>query len=449
MSDSFSGDGFSSDGSSPRSRAELEAQLLRDPFDTPTRRRYAEVLETEGAWSESVGQWRILAQQQPTAEAYLRMARARLRLGEHQPAAEDLARARACDDFDEEHPLAVAVIHELEPPSASPSGSSASSEEGRSSSGEAPRRHLRAVASGPDRTDDGAVISIGATPKVRFSDVVGMEGLKKLLRLRIIEPFHRPGLFQRFKKKSGGGVLLYGPPGCGKTLMARAIATECGARFTAVGISDILSMWIGESERNLAGLFQGAREAAPAVLFFDELDALAYARGKASSDYTRKLVNEFLSQLDGFGGDNEKVLVLGATNMPWDVDEAMKRPGRFDRQIFIPPPDAAARAEMFRAKLRDVPCEPLDFDLLGQKSDNFSGADVDGAIDLAKDLALGDILDSGQERRLTQGDLLTALEELEPSTLEWLKTARNLVKFGGAGAAYKDVEKYLRARRLY
>jgi SpoVK/Ycf46/Vps4 family AAA+-type ATPase len=445
MSDSSSGNGFSGDGSPPKSRAELEARLLSDPFDGTLRRHYAEVLEAEGAWAESVGQWRILTQQQPTAESYLRMARARLRLEERKLAVEDLARARACEDFDSDHPLAVTVVNELEPPSesTSPAGEDASS------TGATPRRHLRAVADGPDRTDDAAVISIGATPKVRFSDVVGMEEVKRLLRLRIIEPFRRPGLFQRFKKKSGGGVLLYGPPGCGKTLMARAIATECGARFTAVGISDILSMWIGESERNLAGLFQGAREAAPAVLFFDELDALAYARGKASSDYTRKLVNEFLSQLDGFGGDNEKVLVLGATNMPWDVDEAMKRPGRFDRQIFIPPPDAPARAEMFRSKLRDVPCEPLDFDLLGQKSDNFSGADVDGVIDLAKDLALGEILDSGRERRLTQQDLLTALEELEPSTLEWLKTARNLVKFGGAGAAYKDVEKYLRSRRLY
>ena len=134
--------------------------------------------------------------------------------------------------------------------------------------------------------------------------------------------------------------MLYGPPGCGKTMMARAIASECNASFTAVGISDILNMWVGQSERNLAGLFDKARSEAPAVLFFDELDALAFARNKAHSDHTRTLVNEFLNQLDGMAGQNDKLLVLAATNMPWDVDEAMKRPGRFDRQVFVPPPDS-------------------------------------------------------------------------------------------------------------
>jgi len=133
---------------------------------------------------------------------------------------------------------------------------------------------------------------------VRFADIAGMDDLKKTLRLQIIEPFLKPGLFKRFKKKAGGGVLLYGPPGCGKTMLARALATECKAEFFSVGISDVLNLWLGESESNLADVFERARTAAPSVLFFDELDALAYSRSKAENSTSRNLVNEFLSQLE-------------------------------------------------------------------------------------------------------------------------------------------------------
>jgi SpoVK/Ycf46/Vps4 family AAA+-type ATPase len=208
-------------------------------------------------------------------------------------------------------------------------------------------------------------------------------------------------------------------------------------------------MWVGSSERNLAAVFEKARSGAPSVLFFDELDALAFSRSKAASDHTRTLVNEFLSQLDGMAGRNERVLILAATNMPWDVDEAMKRPGRFDRQVFVPPPDASARAVMFREKLRDVPSDGIDAGALAARAVHFSGADIDGVIDRAKDAVLERILESGTERTLGQPDLLEALSRTEPSTLDWLRTARNLVKFGGAGGVYKDVEAYLRAEKLY
>jgi transitional endoplasmic reticulum ATPase len=141
--------------------------------------------------------------------------------------------------------------------------------------------------------------------------------------------------------------------------------------------------------------------------------------------------------------------LLAATNMPWDVDDAMKRPGRFDRQVFAPPPDAAARAEMLRLKLRDVPCGAIAFDAVAARCAHFSGADMDGLIEEAKERVLADILGGGDERPLEQSDLLEAQASTSASTLDWLKTARNLVKFGGASGAYQDVERYLREAKLY
>ncbi|MCY0993621.1 ATP-binding protein [Nannocystis sp. ILAH1] len=282
---------------------------------------------------------------------------------------------------------------------------------------------------------------------VRFDDVIGHAALKKTLEVRIIAPFVRPGLFARFGKRAGGGVLLYGPPGCGKTMIARAIASECRASFIAVGISEILDMWLGRSERNLAAAFDRAREQRPAVLFFDELDALAFSRSKAHTDHTRTLVNEFLNQLDGVAHDNQGVLVLGATNMPWDVDPAMKRPGRFDRQVFVPPPDDDARAEMFRVKLADAPTGPIDVLRVARATPHCSGADVDGVIEAAKERVLTEILAGGPERPIAESDLLAAAKEVQPSTLEWLRTARNLVKYAGDGS-YRDVEDYLKSARL-
>ncbi len=210
-------------------------------------------------------------------------------------------------------------------------------------------------------------------------------------------------------------------------MMARAIASECDASFTAIGISDILNH-VDRRERAQPGAtFEKARAEAPCVLFFDELDALAYSRSKANSDHTRTLVNEFLWQLDGFESANERVLVLAATNMPWDVDEAMKRPGRFARQVFVPPPDAAARARIIDLALDSVPHGTVDAAALARMTEQFSGADVDALVERAKEYVLTEFLETRREREISQDDLLRAAGELVPTTQDWLRTARNLV----------------------
>jgi transitional endoplasmic reticulum ATPase len=160
------------------------------------------------------------------------------------------------------------------------------------------------------------------------------------------------------------------------------------------------------------------------------------------------VVNEFLAQLDGMGKDNRNVLVLAATNMPWDVDPAIKRPGRFARQIFVPPPDAEARRKMLEIKLTGVPQEGINLGALAQRTANYSGADIDGLIELAKERALHDALVHGNERPLSQADFDEALAELQPSTLDWLRTARNLVKYAGDDGSYRDVEAYLKKVKL-
>lgn len=280
--------------------------------------------------------------------------------------------------------------------------------------------------------------------KVTFRDVGGLEDVKKQVEQRIILPFQKPTIFQRFKRRVGGGILLYGPPGCGKTLLARATAGECSATFLEVAISDILDMYIGESERKLHAIFEKARASTPAVLFFDELEALAGKRQYSREAHASKLVSQFLAEMDGFAQNNGGVLVLGATNVPWAIDPAFRRPGRFDRVLFVPPPDRAAREAILQLHLADRPTDgSVDSAALAARTSGFSGADLAHLIDNATDLAIEASLSGGAEVPITQAHVHAALAETRPTTTEWLTTARSYARYANEAGQYDDVLSFL------
>lgn len=281
-------------------------------------------------------------------------------------------------------------------------------------------------------------------PRLRLADVGGMKQAKQRLEASFLAPLRNPELRQMYRKSLRGGLLMYGPPGCGKTYLARALAGELEAGFISVQITDILDQMIGNSERNVRELFLAARRAAPCVLFFDEVDALGQRRSQTRNSALRGTINQLLTELDGVEQDNDGVFVLAATNQPWDVDPALRRPGRLDRTVLILPPDPEAREAIFRHYLQNRPIAGIDLAKLAKCSEGMSGADIAYVTELAAEGALLASVASGEPRPIGMPDLVSALDSIQPSIGPWLETARNLVTFGEDDGTYKELRAYLK-----
>jgi SpoVK/Ycf46/Vps4 family AAA+-type ATPase len=317
-----------------------------------------------------------------------------------------------------------------------------------------PANTLPEVPEAEDATEDGEPVLVTAEetaeairllepeqPKVTFDDIGGMTEVIERIRMNIIYPFKNPEVFKRFNKKPGGGILMYGPPGCGKTHIARATAGECGASFISIAITDILSKWLGESEQHLHQIFEGARHRAPSVIFIDEIDAIGMNRSDVSASMA-PLVNVLLTEMDGIANQNESLMVLAATNTPWRIDSAMRRPGRFDRVLFVPPPDEEARKAILKICLRNLPVDKPDLDKLARLTPYYSGADLRAVVDRASEKAIFEEMKSGKTVLLSQRLLADAVKETRPSTKEWLETARSYATYANRTGLYDDLVAY-------
>ena len=252
------------------------------------------------------------------------------------------------------------------------------------------------------------------TPEIYFDDIAGLDSVKEAITVRMINPIKYPDIYRVYNKKSGGGILLYGPSGTGKTTIARAIACEVGAKFYAVKGSDIISKWVGESEKNISSLFQTARLNDLSIIFIDEMDSLFYQRGNDANNDKR--VNEFLQQIDGIIGQSQNVLILGATNRPWDIDSAALRSGRFSQKIFIPLPDKDSRKFLFNKYIANIPVEKdLDIDKLVEYSEGYSGADIEELCDRAIINPLNQATQTGQIIKVSMEDFEEAFKKVYPT----------------------------------
>ncbi|MCX7020601.1 MAG: ATP-binding protein [Candidatus Sumerlaeota bacterium] len=279
----------------------------------------------------------------------------------------------------------------------------------------APAKDLPEAVDEAKASTRGARWIMTANPGVRFDDIAGLADVKELILRRVLYPFRFPDITMRYKKRAGGGVLLYGPPGTGKTMLAKAIATELEAAFYSVKCSDIMSKWVGEAERNLKELFSSARQQKAAVVFLDETESLVSKRGSDSTIMNR-VIPEFLAQVDGVDTKTSAILLLGATNRPWDMDEAALRPGRFGEIVHVGLPDSPARRQILDRLFEGVPMsDGVNIDQMAERTENFSGADLVGLVEQATDRPYSREVATGQPDMLTAADAEAALAGIRPS----------------------------------
>ncbi|SDG26304.1 ATPase family associated with various cellular activities (AAA) [Lentzea fradiae] len=298
-----------------------------------------------------------------------------------------------------------------------------------------------------DRDDSGAGVSSlweVERPAVTLSDVAGLSEVKRHLDTAFLAPLRNPELAAAFGQKPGGSLLMYGPPGCGKTFIAKAIAGDLGAAFIHVTLADLLSKWIGESEKAIQGVFRHARAAAPCVIFFDEFDALGGRRtsGGGGSQTMRMLVTQLLEELDGVASVNDGVYFLAATNRPWDIDSALRRPGRIDKTVLVLPPDAVARAAIVARALEGKPAAEVDVVAVAAATEGFSGADLSHLTTTVLQQAMVESMSRGELVPVTTDAVLAAVGGIVPSTTSWLDQVAPVLEYGVDDGTFDQLRAY-------
>ncbi|MFC4852897.1 ATP-binding protein [Actinophytocola glycyrrhizae] len=285
-------------------------------------------------------------------------------------------------------------------------------------------------------------------PAVTLADVAGLAEVKRHLDTTFLAPLRNPELAAAFGQKPGGSLLMYGPPGCGKTFIARAIAGDLGASFIHVTLADLLSKWIGESEKAVQSVFRNARAAAPCVIFFDEFDALGGRRtsGGGGSQSMRMLVTQLLEELDGVAGANDGVYFLAATNRPWDIDSALRRPGRIDKTVLVLPPDAVAREAIVQGALTGKPADDVDVVAVSAATEGFSGADLSHLATTVLQQAMVESMSSGELVPVTTDAMLAAVGGITPSTTSWFDQVAPVLEYGIDDGTFDQLRAY-RVRR--
>ena len=272
-------------------------------------------------------------------------------------------------------------------------------------------------------------IKILKIPNMTFKDVAGMKSVKEEIKDAIVYPMMNPDLAREYGKLGGGGILLYGPPGCGKTYLVKAAAGEAKVAFINAKLSDLLDMYVGNTEKNIHKVFEKARKNAPSIIFFDEVDAIGGRRGESDqSQSMRMAINQLLYEMDGIEANNQNVLVIAATNAPWDVDPALRRSGRFSKSIFIPEPDFKSRRAILKIHMRKRPIEKnIAWNRLALLTIGYSAADLKALCDEAAAIPWKEAFKTGKKRKINTGDFIKATKNVKSTLPPWYGQANKQI----------------------
>jgi len=283
-------------------------------------------------------------------------------------------------------------------------------------------------------------------PRTTLADIGGMPAIRRWLSTAFLSSLRDPQMSRLFGRSLRGGLLMYGPPGCGKTFLARALAGELQAGFLRIDLAHVVDMWLGYSRRSVHEIFETARASAPCLLFLDQLDAIGPRRAGRRHSIGRGVVDQLVAELYSASEEHEGVFVVAATEHPWDVDALLRRPGRLDHRLLVLPPDLQARETIIRAVLDGRPlAEGLDVTALAARTDKYSAADLAQLCQSAATAALEASIVSNSSRPISWADFTRGFNEIRPSTPPWFDLARDYARFAAEPGSYDDLVTYLRA----